>query len=93
MTRNNKTRSGIFAVIAGLVLLGAIASPASAQRDGRDHGNDRNDQHDRREHRQDWNGGYYRAPPVIYGGNYGYVPPPVVYGPSVYWPGLSINIR
>jgi hypothetical protein len=35
-----------------------------------------------------WNGGYYRAPPVVYGSPYYY--PPVVYG---YRPGLNINIR
>ena len=28
-----------------------------------------------------WNGGYYRAPPVVYGSPY--YAPPVVYGPSV----------
>ncbi len=56
-----------------------------------------------REHRHNWNGGYYRAPPVVYGSPYGnsyygspyYYPPPVVYGPSIGigLPGLSIGIR
>ena len=37
-----------------------------------------------------WNGGYYRAPPVVYGSPYGrsyygtpYYAPPVIYGPGV----------
>lgn len=37
-------------------------------------------------HHRDWNGGYYRAPPVVYGTPY--YAPPLIYGP-----GLSINIR
>jgi hypothetical protein len=44
-----------------------------------------------------WNGGHYRAPPVVYGSPYGqsyygstYRQPPVVYGPGV---GLNIQIR
>jgi len=41
-----------------------------------------------REHRGNWNGGYYRAPPVIYGSPY--YAPPVVYGSPF---GLNINIR
>lgn len=44
-----------------------------------------------------WSGGYYRAPPVIYGNpyGYGYPPPPLVYGPDVgiYLPGVSIGIH
>jgi hypothetical protein len=45
-----------------------------------------------------WNGGYYRAPPVVYGGPYApgyYAPPPVVYGPGVgiSLPGINLNIR
>ncbi len=42
----------------------------------------------------DWNGGYYAAPPVVYGSPYGYgyygspyYAPPVVYGPGV---GISL---
>jgi len=54
-------------------------------------------------HHHNWNGGYYPAPPVVYGFPYGasylwlayYYPPPVVYGPSVgvALPGLNIGIR
>ena len=55
-----------------------------------------------------YNGGYYRAPPVVYGspyrggyygsGYYGspyYYPPPVVYGPGIgiTLPGIGIFIR
>jgi hypothetical protein len=48
-------------------------------------------------------GGYYRAPPVVYGSPYGssyygapgYYAPPVVYGPGigVSLPGVNIGIR
>lgn len=74
--------------VAGLALLatistGTFAGSASAQ--------------DRWGHRgNDWNGGYYRAPPVVYGSPYAttyygapYYAPPVVYGP----PGFSIQFR
>jgi len=50
-----------------------------------------------------WGGGYYRAPPVVYGSPYGngyygapgYYAPPVVYGPGVgvSLPGVNIGIR
>jgi len=40
-----------------------------------------------------WTGGYYGAPPVVYGNPYVepgyYYPPPVVYGPAA---GLSLNL-
>ena len=47
-----------------------------------------------------WNGGYYRAPPVVYGSPYGssyygspYYPPPVVYpGIGLSLPGVNIGI-
>ena len=79
------------------VLFGGFVSTASAD-----------EHHDRGEHRgwdhrgsrSGWTGGYYAAPPVVYGSPYGYrygygYPPPVVYGPSVgiSVPGLSIGIR
>jgi hypothetical protein len=71
------------AVAAGVIFtvalaLSGFAGPASAEEHGREH---------RDYHHRDWNGGYYRAPPVVYGSPY-YYAPPVVYGP-----GLSINIR
>lgn len=36
-----------------------------------------------------WGGGYYAAPPVVYGSPY-YAPPPIVYASPF---GLNINIR
>jgi len=78
-------------VISAMLGLGTFAAPANADWDG----------HDRDQY--NWNGGYYQAPPVVYGSSYGssyygYAPayyPPVVYGPSVgiNLPGFSIGIR
>jgi hypothetical protein len=77
--------------IAALLALGAFASPASADWDGGHRGN-----------YQNWNGGYYQAPPVVYGSPYGngyygspYNAPPVVYGPDIgiSLPGVNIGIR
>jgi hypothetical protein len=61
---------------------------------------------DAREHdggyRHNWNGGYYAAPPVVYGSAYGggyygspYYAPPLVYGPGIgiNLPGINIGIR
>jgi hypothetical protein len=68
-------------LVAGVVLsaftLGAFAGPAAAE--WRDH----------RDYHHGWGGGYYRAPPVVYGSPY-YAPPPVVWGPGI---GLNIHIR
>ena len=69
--------------VAALLALGAFATPASADWHG-DH--------------RGYYGGYYRAPPVVYGGgyyNYPYYAPPVIYGPGVgiNLPGVSIGIR
>jgi len=74
-------------VFSALAAFGAFAGSAVADDHWRgNRGHDRN-----------WNGGYYRAPPVVYGSPYGrtyygtpYYAPPVVYGPA---PGFSINIR
>jgi hypothetical protein len=79
------------AAISALLALGAFATPASADWNG-DHGG----------YHHNWNGGYYRAPPVVYGSPYGngyygspYYAPPVVYGPAVgiSLPGVNIGIR
>jgi hypothetical protein len=72
--------------LAALLALGSLATPAGAQGRG----------HDRRENNRNWNGGYYRAPPIIYGSPYGpsyygspyynppaYYPPPLIYGPGL----------
>lgn len=87
--------------ISVFLALGTFATSASADehpgpRDRahyeRDHHYDRNDHRDHG--RSGWGGGYYRAPPVIYGSPY-YYPPPVVYGPTIgiYIPGISIGIH
>jgi hypothetical protein len=81
---------------AGLVIsalaLGTFAGSASAE--------ERRGEH--REYHHNWNGGYYRAPPVVYGSPYGssyygsryYYPPPVIYpGIGISLPGVGIGIR
>jgi len=77
--------------ISALLALGAFATPASA---------DWNNDH--RGYHHYYNGGYYRAPPVVYGspynnGYYGspYYAPPVVYGPGIgiSLPGINIGIQ
>ena len=80
----------IAAAIGAMLLLGAIAGPASARWDDRD---------EHRHDRHDWNGNHYRAPLVVYGGyygdRYGYYPPPIIYGPGfgIYTPGLNVIIH
>ena len=74
-------------LLAATFALGAFAGSAGAEeRWGGDRG-----------YNHGWNGGYYRAPPVVYGSPYAstyygapYYQPPVVYGPPV---GLNIQIR
>jgi hypothetical protein len=77
--------------IPALLVFGAFAT--SARADDRD--NDHRGYHN-------WNGGYYNAPPVVYGSPYGggyygspYYAPPVVYGPGIgiSLPGVNIGIR
>jgi hypothetical protein len=82
-----KTAAGM--AIAALLALGALAGPAQARWGDRD---------DHRGYDYGYNGGYYRAPPVVYRGSYdgpGYYPPPVVYGPGIgiSLPGVNIGIR
>jgi hypothetical protein len=68
-----------------LFALGTFATLAHAE----DHhgGRDRGDRHG-------YYGGYYGAPPVVYGSPY-YYPPPVVYGPGIgiNLPGVAIGIH
>jgi hypothetical protein len=47
-----------------------------------------------REHHHNWNGGYYRAPPVVYGSRYhsSYYGSPYYYPPVIYGPGFGINL-
>ena len=85
-----KLAAGI--AITAMLVLGAFSAPANAEWDGR--------HHDRDNHY--YNGGYYAAPPVVYGSPYGgayygspYYPPPVVYGPGIgiNLGGIGIGIR
>lgn len=78
----------------GVLAMCIAAAPAGAQGRG-DHGRG----HDKGNHghHRGWNGGYYRAPPVVYGSPFGssyygmprYQAPPLIYAP----PGFSIQIR
>jgi len=89
-TRRLSAKLAAGVVISALLALGTFAPSASAEWRG-----------DHREHHS-WNGGYYRAPPVVYGSAYGpsyygapYYAPPVVYGPGIgiNLPGVNIGIR
>ncbi len=80
--------------LSALLVLAMSAGSVRAEdrHDDRGHGDRRGYDH----HGGDggWTGGYYAAPPVVYGTPY-YAPPPVVYGPAVgiSLPGVSIGIR
>jgi len=69
--------------VSALLALGALAAPANA---------DWNDNH--RGNHHNWNGGYYHAPPVVYGSPYrsGYYGSPYYYPPVVYAPGIGISL-
>jgi hypothetical protein len=79
--------------ISALLTLGTFAAAAGAEERWGEH----------REYHHNWNGGYYSAPPVVYGSPYGsgyygspyYAPPPVIYGPGIgiNLPGVNIGIR
>jgi hypothetical protein len=84
---STKLAAGI--AISAMLALGTLTGSASAEEGG---------------YYQSWNGGgYYNAPPVVYGSPYGssyygsspYYAPPVVYGPSfgVSLPFVNLNIR
>jgi hypothetical protein len=81
--------------ISAVLVLGTLAVPAHAQDYHRDdHRGGPQERRDDRGGHRDWGGGYYSAPPVIYGTPY-YAPPPVVYGAGIgiEVPGISVNIR
>ncbi len=92
LKRSRSPRLAAGLAISALLGLGSFAAPASADNwNGYHHGYSHN-----------WNGGYYRAPPVVYGSSYrggyygsSYSYPPVVYGPGIgiNLPGVSIGIR
>jgi hypothetical protein len=77
-------------VVSASVGAGMLAGPANAQWNGH-----------QQNYRHNWNGGYYRAPPVVYGSTYGYsyygapnyYPPPIVYGPTIAIPGVVVRIN
>ncbi len=81
MSVNVPKRRWPVVVAAGALLTATLAFGLAGSASAEDHGRYRRDDRHR-----DWNGGYYRAPPVVYGSPY--YAPPLIYGP-----GLSINIR
>jgi hypothetical protein len=92
-TKSKRRRSAKLAAalaISATLAFATFAGPANADWDGR-----------HREYHHNWNGGYYRAPPVVNGSPYRsryygspYYAPPVIYGPGVgiSLPGLHIGI-
>jgi hypothetical protein len=75
--------------ISAFLVLGSFVASADAQPRRDEHHDDRG--------RGGWaghGGGYYVAPPVVYGAPYYYAPPPVVYGPAVgvYLPGVTVTV-
>jgi hypothetical protein len=70
--------------LCALLALGTFATLAHAEDHHGWHGHDRHGYY----------GGYYGAPPIVYGSPY-YAPPPVVYGPGIgiNLPGIAIGIR
>jgi len=86
--------------LGALLVVAAGVGPARADdrdRRGDERHDERHDERGRYDHDHDgWNGGYYRAPPVVYGGYApGYYAPPVVYGPGIgiNLPGINLNFR
>jgi len=79
--------------LSAMLSLGTFAVPTYADGDGH------------RDYRHNWNGGYYYAPPVVYGSPYGggyygggyggeYYGSPYYYPPPVvYGPGVGFSIR
>jgi hypothetical protein len=90
MVAKSKLSAGL--AIAGVLLLGTfiVSAGADERRDAHRGG----DQSGDRGNERGWGGGYYPAPPVVYGAP-AYYPPPVVYGPAVgiVLPGISIGIQ
>lgn len=100
----HSTQTSVMKLIAlstlSVVFSLGIAGAAGAGWDDRDHRPAHYDAGRHGDHRHGWNGGYYAAPPVVYGGAYrgnSYYPPPVVYGPQpgigIILPGLFIGIH
>ena len=98
--RLSTTLAAGLALSALLVLGAGIGTARADDRDSR--GWDRQENH----HHGHWTGGYYRAPPVVYGYGSGYYtqpaptyyyapPPPVYYGSGigVTLPGINLNFH
>ena len=82
--RRLSAKLGAGLAISAILALGSFATPASADWDGY-----------HRDYNHNWNGGYYRAPPVVYGSPYyggGYYGSPYYAPPVVYGPGVGINL-
>jgi hypothetical protein len=75
--------AGGLAIAIVLALGTASASAAPPHREDAHRGGGHRDDHGR----QGWGGGYYPAPPVVYGGW------PAQYPPVIYGPGIVLNIR
>ncbi len=88
MTYLKHTKTAIAAAMGALLVLGALAGPASA----RWYGNGEWHEDDRRWEDNRYRGYNYRPPPVYYGTpyNYGYRAPPVYYDNT---PGFTIRIQ
>jgi hypothetical protein len=88
MTSIDKARAA--RLVAGIAVAAVIAfgmTAGTAQARWEHH-----DEHGAPGYHHGWSGGYYRAPPVVYGDpySYGYYPPP---GVGINLPGISIGIR
>jgi hypothetical protein len=83
---SNTGRRSLARFVAGVMFAATIAVASFA---GTASAADHRDWHGDRQWHHGWGGGYYEAPPVVYGQPY-YAPPPVVVGPGF---GLNINIR
>lgn len=89
-TRRRSTTLAAGLAMSAMLAVGTFTLPANADWDGN------------RDYHHNWNGGYYRAPPVVYGSPYGgayygspFYSPPVVYAPGIgiSLPGINIGIR
>lgn len=81
-------RRALVLAVFSVFVCGALAGTADAK--GRRGGGHHHAVHREVRGNRGWTGGYYGAPPVVYGGYYpDYYPPPVVYGS----PGIGLNIN
>jgi len=88
MSSTSKTGAARFVAgiaVSAIIALGITAGTAQARWE-------RHDEHGGGGYHHGWSGGYYPAPPVVYGNpySYGYYPPP---GVGISLPGVNIGIR